>query len=64
MGEIINLRIARKAKARSDNETAAAANRAKFGTTKSEKLLTKALKKIDKKHLDAHQLDSGATKKP
>lgn len=37
MGDIINLRQARKAKARSDKEQAAAANRAKFGRTKAER---------------------------
>ncbi|MET0269432.1 MAG: DUF4169 family protein [Sphingomonas sp.] len=37
MGEIINLRRARKAKAQSDAATAAAANRAAFGRTKGEK---------------------------
>lgn len=37
MGDIINLRQARKAKARSDKERTAAANRAKFGQTKAER---------------------------
>lgn len=35
MAEIVNLRLARKAKARSDASTAAATNRAKFGETKA-----------------------------
>lgn len=37
MGEIVNLRMARKRKARAEAETEAAANRAKFGRTKAEK---------------------------
>lgn len=42
MAEPINLNKARKAKTRADKETAAAANRAKFGRTKAEKLADKA----------------------
>ena len=37
MAEIINLRRARKARARATTETTAAANRAAFGRTKAEK---------------------------
>jgi hypothetical protein len=37
MAEIINLRLARKAKARALAATTAAANRAKFGATKAER---------------------------
>lgn len=37
MGEVVNLRLARKAKARATAETAAAANRAKFGRTPAER---------------------------
>jgi len=42
VAEPINLNKARKAKARADKETVAAANRAKFGRTKAEKLADKA----------------------
>jgi hypothetical protein len=38
MADIINLRQARKARARSDAEAKAAANRARFGRTVQEKL--------------------------
>ncbi len=38
MAEIINLRQARKAVKRKQGETMAAANRAKFGRTKAERL--------------------------
>ncbi|WP_294189830.1 DUF4169 family protein [uncultured Sphingomonas sp.] len=37
MGEVVNLRRARKAKARAEAETTAATNRAAFGRTKAEK---------------------------
>ena len=37
MGEIVSLRMARKARARAGAQTTAAANRAKFGRTKAER---------------------------
>ena len=37
MAQIINLRMARKAKARAQSQQDAAANRAKFGATKAER---------------------------
>jgi hypothetical protein len=37
MGEVINLRRARKARARAQKEAGAGANRAAFGRTKAEK---------------------------
>lgn len=37
MGDIINLRQARKAKARADQQRLADSNRARFGRTKAEK---------------------------
>jgi hypothetical protein len=42
MAEIINLRTARKAKARADKEVMATANRSLFGRTKAEKANQKA----------------------
>ena len=38
MGDVVNLRSVRKAKARVSREVAAQANRAKFGRTKGDKL--------------------------
>ena len=55
MTEIINLRQQRKAKARTDKEKQAAANRAKFGQTKQEKLKAKHEKTQAKKHIDGHK---------
>ncbi len=37
MGDIVNLRLARKAKRRAEGEAVATANRAKFGATKTER---------------------------
>lgn len=42
MAEIVNLRQARKAKKRAAGDEAAAANRARFGRTKGEKLAQEA----------------------
>jgi hypothetical protein len=42
MAEIINLRLARKAKARDTAEKIATANRAKFGATKGERQIRAA----------------------
>ncbi len=42
MAEIINLRLARKARGRQAAEADAAANRAKFGRSKQEKLANRA----------------------
>lgn len=52
MADIINLNRARKAKARAENETRAAANRAKHGRTKGEKLSEKAEATRAAKRLD------------
>jgi len=42
MGDVVNLRMARKAKARVDAERAAAANRARHGRTRAEKAAEQA----------------------
>lgn len=42
MAEIINLRLARKARARTEAERQAAENRAKFGRTKAERAVQSA----------------------
>ncbi|SIQ19729.1 protein of unknown function [Rhizobium sp. RU20A] len=55
--EIINLRMARKQKARADKERAADANRAAHGRTKAEKTLTRALKDQADKRLDQGRLE-------
>ena len=42
MGEVVNLRLARKAAARKDKEAQAAANRAAHGRTSAERAASKA----------------------
>ncbi|MBB4063590.1 DUF4169 family protein [Gellertiella hungarica] len=65
-GEIINLRMARKARARSEKEKQAEQNRLTFGRTKAEKTLTRALNEQADKRLDQGRLssrdDTGDTK--
>jgi hypothetical protein len=56
MGEIVNLRRARKAKTRADAEALAAENRARHGTSKPARDLTKARSGQDSRSLDAHKL--------
>lgn len=55
MAEIISLSKARKAKAHTEKEAAAEANRQKFGRTKGEKLKNATEKSNLEKHLDAHK---------
>lgn len=55
--DIINLRQARKGRARADKTAKAAENREKFGRTKAEKTLTKALSEKAVRDLDAHRRD-------
>ena len=55
MAEIVNLRAARKARARSDREAKAEANRRKFGRTKAEKQADAAEKDRAGRALDAHK---------
>jgi hypothetical protein len=61
MAEIINLRQARKNKARADKEARADQNRVTFGRTKAEKTLTKAEREMDQRRLDAHKRDDSET---
>ena len=55
MAEVVNLRHARKRKARDEKEAVAQVNRASFGRTKSEKELSKAKLALEKKVLDEHK---------
>jgi hypothetical protein len=57
MADVVNLRHARKQKARADKEQEAAENRAKFGRTKGEKKRDRAEDKLGRKRLDQAQLD-------
>ena len=55
MGEVVNLRLKRKAKAREDAADKAAENRAVFGRSKAEKDLTSARNKQAESKLDGHK---------
>jgi Domain of unknown function (DUF4169) len=55
MGEVVNLRRARKAKTRGGAEAEAAAKRVQFGRTKAEKTLTKAEQEAAARKLDGHE---------
>jgi len=57
MAEIVNLRQARKARARAGKEAEAAANRQKFGRTKAEKQTEAAKAALAEKALDGHKRD-------
>lgn len=57
MGEIVNLRRARKAKGREDAARIAEERRAAFGRTKSEKSKSAAGKALEARKLDGHKRD-------
>jgi len=55
MSEIVNLKRVRKAKARTESEAKASANRITHGRTKVEKQLTKAEQEAALRKLDGHK---------
>lgn len=57
MADILSLSKARKAKARSDKQAVAEANRINFGRTKAEKLRDKSEKARAQKQTEAHKID-------
>lgn len=58
MGEIVNLRRARKEKERRERDSEAAANRRRFGRTKAEKNIDRdAAERASRSH-DSKRLDS------
>lgn len=61
MAEIINLRQARKQKARAEKEARAEQNRVTFGRTKAEKELTRAERELAKRRIDSHKRDETET---
>lgn len=58
MGELVNLRRARKAKGRAEREANAAANRAAFGRTRGEKEGQDAIRTLETRRLDGHRRDA------
>jgi len=63
MADIVNLRQARKAKARDGKAKDADANRAAHGRTKADKSLTKARAEKAARDLDAHKRDTPGDEK-
>jgi Domain of unknown function (DUF4169) len=57
MPDTINLRQARKAKARAQHEKAATQNRATFGQSKANKALNNAVSNLADRRLDAMRCD-------
>ena len=57
MGEIVNLRSYRKAKARAESEEQAAANRLQFGRRKEDKELMRQIEELRERSLDGHKLN-------
>jgi len=56
MGEVVNLRARRKARARAEKERQAEENRIRFGRSLAERDRAKKLNNIEKKKLDSHLL--------
>ncbi len=54
--EIVNLRQARKHKAKAEREKKAQDNRVKFGRSKSEKELARKTDTLAAAHMDAHRI--------
>jgi hypothetical protein len=57
MAEIVNLKRAKKAKARAEGEKSAAANRVRHGTPGAERKRAQALREKVTQAVDAHRLD-------
>jgi Domain of unknown function (DUF4169) len=57
MAEIVNLRQARKQKARAEKDVKAAGNRVAFGRSKAERKLTEAEKALALDRLEGHKRD-------
>ena len=59
MGDLVNLKQFKKCVARERSEQDAAANRARFGRTRSERELEKARSERARELLDQHHIDGG-----
>ena len=57
MAEIVNLRRARKDKARQQRESEADANRRRFGRTKAEKAANKDVQERSRREIDGKKID-------
>lgn len=59
MGEVVNLRLARKRKARADKAQAADENRARFGRASAERERRQAVDDLDRRRHDGHRRSPG-----
>ncbi|MEK4033484.1 DUF4169 family protein [Methylocystis sp. IM3] len=59
MGEIVNLRRARKERARREKDAQAQQNRAVFGRSNAERTLATAQERLEARRLDAHKREPG-----
>ncbi|MGP0104226.1 DUF4169 family protein [Rhodoblastus sp.] len=57
MGEIVNLRRARKTRARVKDEEKAQENRARFGVSKAERGLAEKSRSLAERRLEGHRRD-------
>jgi hypothetical protein len=55
MGDVVNLKRARKRKARETGEAQAEANRMRFGQTGAERRLEEARAELEARRLDSHK---------
>lgn len=58
MGEIVNLRRARKAMERRKDEKRAEENRLRFGLSKAEKTLAEKTNQLAERRIEGHRLDA------
>lgn len=58
MGEIVNLRRARKGRARTQAVAQAQVNRAAFGHTKTERATSAALSELEARRIDGHKRET------
>ena len=56
MGDIVNLRLAKKRRAKSFSDESAAQNRALFGLSKQQKAASKITADLAEKQLDQHRI--------
>lgn len=61
MGEVINLRLVRKARDKAEKAARAAENRIVFGRPKAAKTLAEKRKAIEAARIDGHRLDEPGT---
>ena len=59
MAEIVNLRAARKQRARNQSEQRAAENRVLFGATKAQKEADRAARNLSERRLEGHRRENG-----